>query len=88
MGGTHENTQDSRTKADESPGAAPLSTGGGKHPNGSVKQYEELSPVFVQFLDVVHNIVAQFPKAFEYTEELLGFVAEHTFRCGFFIEID
>ena len=47
---------------------------------GLVKEYEELSPVFIQFLDVAHNLLAQFPTAFEFTEDLLVFVAEHTFR--------
>ncbi|CAN0283179.1 unnamed protein product, partial [Laminaria digitata] len=46
---------------------------------GPVKGYEELSPVFVQFLDLVHSVVAQFPTAFDFTEDLLAFVAEHTF---------
>eukprot|EP00904_Undaria_pinnatifida_P013356 jgi/Undpi1/9150/HiC_scaffold_26.g11608.m1 len=46
---------------------------------GSVKGYEELSPVFVQFLDLVHSVVAQFPTAFDFTENLLAFVAEHAY---------
>lgn len=47
---------------------------------GLVREYEELSPVFTQFLDVVQNVVAQFPTAFQFTEDLLGFVAEHAYR--------
>ncbi|CAM9855011.1 unnamed protein product, partial [Ectocarpus fasciculatus] len=46
---------------------------------GQVREYAELSPVFLQFLDLVHNLLAQFPTAFEITEGLLTFVAEHAF---------
>ncbi|CAM9241666.1 unnamed protein product [Discosporangium mesarthrocarpum] len=46
---------------------------------GQVMVYQELSPIFLQFLDVVYQIMMQFSLAFEYTEELLGFVAEHTY---------
>lgn len=49
---------------------------------GHVREYAELSPVFLQFLDLVHNLLAQFPTAFEITEGLLTFIAEHAFRCG------
>lgn len=49
---------------------------------GQVREYAELSPVFLQFLDLVHNLLAQFPTAFEISEGLLTFVAEHAFRCG------
>ncbi|CAN0565470.1 unnamed protein product, partial [Ectocarpus sp. 12 AP-2014] len=45
------------------------------------REYAELSPVFLQFLDLVHNLLAQFPTAFEISEGLLTFVAEHAFRC-------
>ncbi|CBN77430.1 conserved unknown protein [Ectocarpus siliculosus] len=46
---------------------------------GQVREYAELSPVFLQFLDLVHNLLAQFPTAFEISEGLLTFVAEHAF---------
>jgi Ca2+-binding EF-hand superfamily protein len=38
---------------------------------------DERSPVFLQFLDCVHQIMHQFPCAFEYTEDLLVFIADH-----------
>lgn len=75
MGGSHENVQD-RHNGEETMSSMADFTG------GLVKGYEELSPVFVQFLDLVHSVVAQFPNAFEFTEDLLAFVAEHTFRFG------
>lgn len=73
MGGSHENLQD---KYD---GEMTISSMAG-FVGGSVKGYEELSPVFVQFLDLVHSVVAQFPTAFDFTENLLAFVAEHAYR--------
>ena len=73
MGGSHENVQD-RYNAEETMSSMAGFVG------GPVKGYEELSPVFVQFLDLVHSVVSQFPTAFEFTEGLLAFVAEHTFR--------
>ncbi|CAM9387147.1 unnamed protein product, partial [Hapterophycus canaliculatus] len=83
MGGSHENVKDTAAAA-----AAAASTGGDEastirsmkeFTGGQVREYDELSPVFLQFLDLVHNVLAQFPTAFEFTEELLTFVAEHTF---------
>lgn len=76
MGGSHENARDSDSAAQGPPTMSSLSGFVG----GQVKEYEELSPVFAQFLDVVQNVVAQFPTAFEFTEDLLGFVAEHACR--------
>lgn len=76
MGGSHENTRDSDSAAQGLPTMSSLSGFVG----GQVKEYEELSPVFAQFLDVVQNVVAQFPTAFEFTEDLLGFIAEHACR--------
>lgn len=90
MGGTHENSQDAAT-GDGSGGV-----GGGVGPSssssstavpsmkefsgGQVREYDELSPVFLQFLDLVHNVVRQFPTAFEFDEDLLTFIAEHSIR--------
>ena len=43
----------------------------------SDKMSEQRSPVFLQFLDCVWQIMKQFPAAFEFTEELLVFVGDH-----------
>lgn len=83
MGGTHDpqhNGPATSTAHGSSAGSPLHNMSGGRNGNGNVKQYDELSPVFLQFLDLVHNLLAQFPAAFEFTEELLAFVAEHTFR--------
>ncbi|RYY68240.1 hypothetical protein EON63_25000, partial [archaeon] len=44
---------------------------------------EERSPVFIQFLDCVHQLVYMYPKAFEYTEDLLVFLADHSMSSLF-----
>ncbi|GBG33677.1 Myotubularin [Hondaea fermentalgiana] len=43
----------------------------------------EFSPIFVQFLDAVHNLVRQQPDVFEFNERLLVFLAEHTYSARF-----
>jgi len=44
---------------------------------------DERSPVFLQFLDCVWQIVMQFPTAFEFTEELLIFIADSLYNCQY-----
>ena len=46
------------------------------------------SPVFLQFLDAVHQIVAQHPTRFEFSDALLVFLADSAFngRFGTFFE--
>lgn len=96
MGGSHENAPDVPAAAAGAAPAAGEKSGGPpsaapvpsmkEFVGGQVREYDELSPVFLQFLDLVHNVVAQFPAAFEFTEKLLAFVAEHTFRSVFFLK--
>jgi Myotubularin-like phosphatase domain len=38
---------------------------------------EERSPVFLQFLDCIFQILSQFPTCFEFSESLLIFLADH-----------
>jgi hypothetical protein len=38
---------------------------------------DERSPVFVQGMDAVFQIVRQYPHRFEFTPELLVFIADH-----------
>lgn len=80
MGGTHDSNHDANAAGANPYGSSVTSPLGSSGAKGNVKQYDEFSPVFLQFLDVVHNVMAQFPAAFEFTEELLSFIAEHTFR--------
>uniref|UniRef100_A0A7S3HCL5 Myotubularin phosphatase domain-containing protein n=1 Tax=Spumella elongata TaxID=89044 RepID=A0A7S3HCL5_9STRA len=44
---------------------------------------DERSPVFLQFLDVLYQLLVQFPNAFEFTDTLLLFLADHLNSCLF-----
>ncbi|GAM18942.1 hypothetical protein SAMD00019534_021170 [Acytostelium subglobosum LB1] len=44
---------------------------------------DERSPIFIQFLDALFQIVNQYPMMFEYTPSLLLFMAEHLFSCKY-----
>lgn len=44
---------------------------------------DERCPVFLQFLDCLYQLITQFPRAFEYNEELLIFLADHSSSCLF-----
>lgn len=44
---------------------------------------DQRCPVFIQFLDCVFQIVAQFPNAFEFTEYLLIYIADALYSCRF-----
>lgn len=39
---------------------------------------DERSPVFLQFLDCLSQLLLQFPDQFEYNEDLLVFIANHS----------
>ena len=43
----------------------------------------ERSPVMIQWLDVVHQLLLQFPNQFQYTDNLLIFIANSIYSCQF-----
>ncbi|ETO13203.1 hypothetical protein RFI_24172, partial [Reticulomyxa filosa] len=43
----------------------------------------EQSPVFIQFLDCLYQLLCQFPTHFEYNDNLLTFIAYHVTSCRF-----
>ncbi|KAI6658382.1 Myotubularin-related protein 8, partial [Oopsacas minuta] len=50
------------------------------HIQGDTKDY---SPIFIQFLDAVWQIIVQFPTLFEFGESLLLFIANEVYRCKY-----
>ena len=44
---------------------------------------DERSPIFIQFLDCVYQIMLQFPAAFEFKPTFLDFIADNVFSCKF-----
>ena len=44
---------------------------------------DERSPVFLQFLDCLNQLIHQFPHSIEFNENLLMFLADHVYSCLF-----
>lgn len=44
---------------------------------------DQRSPVFLQFLDCVHQLINQYPFAFEFNVEFLSDIAYHAYSCRF-----
>ena len=44
---------------------------------------DERSPVFIQFLDAVYQLITQFPTYFQFNTKLLLFLAHHVYSCKF-----
>lgn len=55
--------------------------GEGKNEQGGDEN--ELSPIFLQFLDCVFQLVNQFPNYFEFSTRYLLLVSEHIYSCRF-----
>jgi len=43
----------------------------------------DFCPVFIQFLDCVHQLMSQYPFVFEFNMEYLLDIAENTFSCKY-----
>ena len=44
---------------------------------------DQRAPIFVQFIDCVWQLTQQFPKAFQFNDELLITILDHVFSCKF-----
>eukprot|EP01080_Neovahlkampfia_damariscottae_P005143 gene5143-8749_t len=44
---------------------------------------DERGPIFIQFLETLYQLLFQYPTYFEYSEELLLFVADEMYSCRF-----
>ena len=53
------------------------SNGGGSSDEG------QISPIFIQFLDCVFQIVQQYPECFEFNTKYLLIITEHIYSCRF-----
>lgn len=49
----------------------------------STRQDDQISPIFVQFLDCVWQLVMQFPHYFEFNARYLLTLADHVYSCRF-----
>ena len=49
----------------------------------NMREKDARSPVFIQFLDCVHQIWHQMPCQFEFNDELLVFLAYHSYSCKY-----
>ena len=48
-----------------------------------VNNDNEFSPIFIQFLDCVYQLIEQFPSAFEFTQDLLVFISNEVYSCKY-----
>jgi Myotubularin-like phosphatase domain len=50
---------------------------------GSTMDEGQISPIFIQFLDAVYQIVRLYPEAFEFNTKYLLLLSEHVYSCRF-----
>jgi rhodanese-related sulfurtransferase len=50
--------------------------------NGNTN-FQEISPIFLQFIDCVWQLIQQFPTQFEFNERFLLVILEHVYSCRF-----
>jgi myotubularin-related protein 1/2 len=56
----------------------------GAPPSGGVASDEgQISPIFLQFLDCVHQIIKLYPECFEFNTKYLFVLSEHIYSCRF-----
>lgn len=49
----------------------------------STRQEDEMSPIFLQFLDCMFQLINQFPQYFEYSQRYILTIADHIYSCRF-----
>ena len=48
-----------------------------------ISDANEVSPIFLQFLDAVWQLTQMFPQAFQFNEKYLVTILEHTYSCQY-----
>ncbi|KAI9913811.1 hypothetical protein PsorP6_006679 [Peronosclerospora sorghi] len=51
--------------------------------HGASNHSNEYSPIFLQWIDCVWQVVVQFPRAFEFNERYLMLILDHLYSCRF-----
>lgn len=60
---------------------APTADTEGQSSSSSSSAKLQLSPIFVQWIDVVFQVLRQFPRHFEFTPRLLEYLSEEVYSC-------
>lgn len=53
------------------------------HFKGDKQDTDERSPIFIQWIDCVYQLVKQFPNSFQFNIKLLTFLAHEVYTCKF-----
>lgn len=57
--------------------------GGSSSAGGGGADENQISPIFLQFVDCAYQVVRQYPDYFEYNERYLLLLSEHVYSCRF-----